>query len=216
MKSLLTYGIMLGLLFCCSSCSSSTDSSSQPSRIAYTMQVNSLGNEITDNSDALYVTSVRLVLETFELGLDNGPTVVVNPSEIEARVDDTEEGNSVQLFSNTVAGGTYRSTSFGVGLADDISVENPEYSILVTGTYGGTEFTFGTDIVFRRDFNFTGALFIPNQDFAVDVTITTDIEDWFTDREGAVLDPMASENRSLIETNIETSFDIEITGSSTE
>jgi hypothetical protein len=94
----------------------------------------------------------------------------------------------------------------GFNLSDpDFRDANGSYSIVVKGEYEGEEFLYRSDEDFEIEMDLNPVLELNESGNSV-LVISTDVDSWFLDSNGNVLDPNNSANISSVNRNIERSF----------
>lgn len=128
----------------------------------------------------------------------------------------------VRAFSLAVDTGTYDEVRFkihkprsdsGDGKDAQFLANHPEFdkvSIRVVGSYNGAPFTFTTDLNAEQRMDFFPPLVVADSVTNVDVTIKVDLDGWFRDDAGSLVDPATANkggpNDSLVQDNIRDSF----------
>lgn len=128
----------------------------------------------------------------------------------------------VRAFSVAVDTGTYDQVRLKIhkprsdsGDARDAQflADHPEFekvSIRAVGSYNGVPFVFTQDINAEQRLRFSPPLVVADSVTNVDVTIRVDVENWFRDHAGNLIDPATASkggpNDSLVRDNIKDSF----------
>jgi hypothetical protein len=86
--------------------------------------------------------------------------------------------------------------------------KNGHYSLIVTGKYNDSPFTFKTKKDFDIPLKFHPSMHVSRHAAGVGIGITVNVKKWFKDKHG-FLDPSDASNMSAINTNIENSFSME-------
>ncbi len=178
----------------------------------------------TDGTNTLVLDRVDLVLREIEL------------KRSEATVDcgDSPEGDgceklelgpillglplgsagAARAFSVTIAPGTYSEVEFEIhkpSASDDAAFlqANPDLagvSIHVTGSYNGAPFDFVSDLEAKQEIHLATPLVI-TETAATDVTLFVDLDTWFRDAGGTLIDPATAAksqaNENLVKENIQ-------------
>ena len=83
-------------------------------------------------------------------------------------------------------------------------------SVRVTGTYNGTEFSYTGNFSAEMEFTLDPAL-VAGETGTSDLTLLVDLDPWFRDQAGALLDPTTANpgqpNEGLVEQNIKGSLE---------
>ena len=177
----------------------------------------------TDGTNTLVLTQVQLVLRKIELQragaadcagedceeLELGPILVDLP---------LGTPGAARSFSAQIAPGSYDKVEFQLHKAtasDDAGFiqAHPLFdgtSVRVTGTYNGADFTFTSDVDGELEFDLNPAL-VANETAATDLTLFVDLDKWFRDQAGMLVDPRTANqgqtNEALVEQNIKNALD---------
>jgi hypothetical protein len=181
----------------------------------------------TDGTNTLVIDRVQVVLREIELHRTGMTSDCVDGID-----DDCEEleigpllvdlplgtPGASRTFSVEIAAGSYDKMEFEIhkpSSSDDAAFiqANPGFqdvSIRVTGTYNGTEFTYLGDYNDELQFNLVPDLTVGGA-AATELTLFADLNAWFRDQGGILLDPATastgSPNESLVEENIKNSLE---------
>jgi hypothetical protein len=181
----------------------------------------------TDGSNTLVIDQVQVVLREIELHRTGLASDCLN-----AMDDDCEEleigpllvdlplgtPGASRTFSVEIAAGSYDKMEFEIhkpSSSDDAAFiqANPGFqdvSIRVTGTYNGTGFTYLGDYNDELQFNMVPDLTV-GATAATELTLFADLNAWFRDQSGMLIDPATastgSPNESLVEENIKNSLE---------
>jgi len=185
---------------------------------------------LSDGSSSLTITRVGLVLREVQLkrenevctdssgGVDNDlcEEFKTGPSVFELPVDSTVQQ---VLAINNVPAGSYDGLEFKVHKASSSSdsafvAANPDFtdiSIRVEGTFGGQSFTFLTSVEAENEIDFATPIVVADGSTTpVNVTLMVDVDGWFRDAAGNLIDPTSANaggtNESLVNNNIKNSF----------
>ena len=130
-------------------------------------------------------------------------------------------GGATQVFTVEVAAGSYDKLEFEIHKPEDDGDANdaaflaahPDFrdvSIRVSGSYNGTPFTYVTDLGEEQEQALVPPLSVATA-AATDLTLFVDVNGWFRTGAGTLVDPASANvggaNQSLVENNIENSFD---------
>ena len=181
----------------------------------------------TDGANTLVITQVQLVLREIELHragavaecagsasddcaeLEFGPVLVDVP---------LGTPGAARNFSVQIAPGSYDKVEFKIhkpSSSDDAGFvqTNPDFdgvSVRVIGTYNGADFTYTGDFEAEMEFEFNSAL-VANETGATDLTLFVNLDTWFRDQAGTLLDPTTANsgapNAALVEQNVKSSLD---------
>jgi hypothetical protein len=167
----------------------------------------------TDGSNTLVIDQVQLVLREIELkraeatreSLELGPILLDLPL--------GGAGGAARSFSVQVAPGTYDEVEFEIHKPshdeDAAFVQaHPDFdgvSVMVTGTYNGHGFSYTTDLDAEEEIELSPPL-VTTESAATDLTLFVDLDRWFRDGTGSLVDPESANagnaNESLVENNI--------------
>ncbi len=178
----------------------------------------------SDGTNTLVIDQVQLVLREIELkrldadtdchdaaGHDACERLELGPVLLDLPLGGT--GGAARSFSVPVAAGTYREVEFEIHTPshdeDAAFVQaNPHFagvSVKVTGTYNGTAFAFTSDLTAEEEIELSPPL-VTTEGAATDLTLFVDLDRWFREGTGALVDPLSANaggaNESLVESNI--------------
>jgi len=182
----------------------------------------------TDGSNTLVIDQVRLVLREIELkrveataacgespGGDACEKLEVGPILLDLPLGGA--GGAARVFSVQVAPGTYDEIEFEIHKPshdeDAAFVQaHPEFdgvSVRVTGTFNGQAFSYTTDLDAEEEIELSPPLVIP-ESAASDLTLFVDLDRWFRDGTGGLVDPASANagqsNEGLVENNIKSTL----------
>ena len=181
----------------------------------------------TDGTNTLVIRKVELVLREIELhraGAVTDCATGVNDDceelELGPILLDVPLGTpgAARNFSVQLTPGSYDQVEFEIHKAspsDDVAFvqahpELSDASVRVTGTYNGTAFTY----IGRFDVEMKFALnppLVASETAASDLTLFVDLDQWFRDQGGSLLDPSTANsgqsNQGVVEQNIKTSLE---------
>lgn len=180
---------------------------------------------ITDGTNTLVITSVQVVLREIELKTVETQDCDVTPEPPGCESFESDpvlvslpvDGSTSQAVSITVPAGTYDEVEFDIHEVSDADgaflTANPTMegiSIVVEGTYNGSDFTFETNMSQEQKFTLAPNLVVGDEDPATNVTIRFDVSTWFRDEVGDLFDPATAStgqpNESVAEENIQNSI----------
>jgi hypothetical protein len=130
-------------------------------------------------------------------------------------------GEVEQLVAIEPDAGIYGEIEFEIHKVDDDDPEDNSFrqahpdmvgkSIRVQGFYNGQPFTYETDIDDDQEYDLVPPLVIDENTEAINVTLRIDLDAWFRDGSGNLVDPESAnkggENESLVNENIKQSFE---------
>ena len=180
----------------------------------------------SDGTNSLVINKVELVLREIELhraGAADCGTVVNDDCEelqIGPILLDVPLGTpgDARNFSVQLAPGTYDQVEFEIHKAspsDDVAFvqahpELSDASVRVSGTYNGSAFTYIGRFDVEMKFPLSPAL-VASETAASDLTLFVDLDRWFRDQAGSLVDPSTANsgqaNSGLVEQNIKTSLE---------
>lgn len=126
--------------------------------------------------------------------------------------------SALRAFSVTVPAGTYTGVEFEIHKPSDSDdaafiATNPGFagvSVHVAGTYNGAAFDFVSDLEAEQEIHFATPLAI-TESGATDLTLSVDLDGWFRDAGGRIVDPgsaaKGAANENLIKDNIRSGLD---------
>jgi hypothetical protein len=184
----------------------------------------------TDGTNTLVIGQVQLVLREIELKRVESTTTcgetVADHSCEELEVGPIlldlplgGAGGAARTFSVPVTPGSYDEVEFEIHKpsGDDGSdaaflQAHPEFagvSVKVTGTYNGQSFEYTTDLDAQEEIELSPPL-VAAESGSTDLTLLVDLDRWFRDGSGALLDPETANaghpNEALVEDNIKTTL----------
>jgi hypothetical protein len=180
----------------------------------------------TDGTNTLVINKVELVLREIELRRTGAAECADGVSddceelEIGPVLVDVPLGTpgAARSFSVQIAPGSYDKVEFEIhkpSSSDDAGFiqANPAFngtSVLVTGTYNGAAFEYASDLNGKMEFDLNPAL-VANETAASDLTLFLDLDKWFRDSTGGLVDPATANqggaNEVLVEQNIQSALD---------
>ena len=181
----------------------------------------------TDGSNTLVIDKVELVLREIELHRASATTdcatgVADDCEELEigSTLVDVPLGTpgAARAFSVELAPGTYDKVEFKLhkpSSSDDAAFiqAHPEMdgvSVRVTGTYNGTDFVYTGEFDAEMEFELSSPL-VANETGATDLTLFLDLDKWFRDSGGTLVNPASANsgqpNQGVVEENIKGSLD---------
>ena len=183
----------------------------------------------TDGTHTLVIDQVQLVLREIELKRSEATGTC---GDAEGTSHDCEElefgpllldlplggaGGAARTFSVNVAAGTFDAVEFKIHAAssgeDAAFVQaNPDFagvSVKVTGTYDGAPFTYTSGLEAEEEIGLNPPL-VTTDAAATDLTLFVDLDRWFRDGTGTLVDPASANagnpNQALVEGNIRTTL----------
>jgi len=184
---------------------------------------------VADAQNTLVITSAEVVLRDIELWrvgaqdcvgtLDDdscekfqtGPTLLNLPL----------DGSVSQSLSVAIDAGTYDRIEFDIHKVSNNDPEDADFraahpdlldtSIRISGQYNGTDFTYVTDLNESQRFNLVPQLVIDSLTTSTNVTVRLDLDRWFRDGAGNVIDPATANkggvNENMVRDNIRNSIE---------
>jgi hypothetical protein len=180
----------------------------------------------TDGSNTLVLSQVELVMRKIELhragAAECGEMVSHDCEELEFGpiLADLPLGTAgaARTFSVQIAPGTYDKLELKIRVPSSGSdagfrQANPGFenaSVRVTGTYNGTGFVYTSDLEAEMEFGLDPVI-TATESSATDLTLLVDLDKWFRDQAGALIDPASANpgqpNETLVEQSIRSSLD---------
>jgi len=182
----------------------------------------------TDGTNTLVINQVQIVLREIELkraeatvncgessGGDACERLELGPILLDLPLGGT--GGAARTFSAPVAPGTYSEIEFQIHKPshdeDAAFVQaHPDFdgvSVKVTGTYNGAAFAFTTALDAEEEIELNPPL-VTTETAATDLTLFVDLDRWFRDGAGSLVDPesanVGNANESLVENNIKSTL----------
>jgi len=180
---------------------------------------------VTDGSNTLVINQVQLVLREIELKLveetsgcsgsenDGCEKLELGPILLDLPLGGA--GGAARSFSVPVAAGSYDEVGFeihkpsGDDASDAAFVQaHPDFagvSVKVDGTFNGQAFTYVSDLDAEEEIGLNPPL-VTTDATATDLTLFVDLDKWFRDGTGNLLDPASANaglaNEAVVESNI--------------
>lgn len=192
------------------------------------MRAAALDDTLISGSDTLIITSAEVVLREIDLKridvlncdlepsddgcqeFEAGPVLVSLPLSPGAEVE----------FELDIPPGTYGEIEFDIHKVENEPSDiiflqtHPEFdglSIRVAGTFRGNSFLFESDLGVEQELALIPALTVEEGSGSINVTVFVDLDAWFRDSSGGLLDPdtgnKGGQNESLIKDNIKDSME---------
>jgi len=180
---------------------------------------------VTDGSNTLVINQVQLVLREVELkrvedtsgcsGSENDGCEKLELGPILLDLPLGGPGGAARTFSVPVAAGSYDEVGFeihkpsGDDASDAAFVQaHPDFagvSVKVDGTFNGQAFTYVSDLDAEEEIALNPPL-VTTDATATDLTLFVDLDKWFRDGTGSLVDPASANagqaNEALVESNI--------------
>jgi hypothetical protein len=181
----------------------------------------------SDGANTLIISKVELVLREIELhragslaDCATGVDDVCEELEIGPLLPDVPLGTqgAARNFSVQLTPGSYDQVEFEIHKAspsDDVAFvqahpEMSDASVRVSGTYNGSAFTYIGHFDVEMKFSLSPAL-VANETAASDLTLFVNLDQWFRNQGGSLLDPSTANsggpNSGVVEQNIKTSLE---------
>lgn len=188
--------------------------------------VNALQDEtLVDGQNTLVITSAEVVLREIELKrIDVSCDEALNDDDCEKfevgpmLLDLPLDGQVEQVMAIDIEPGTYRELEFEIHKVTDDAEDaafraaHPDLvgtSIRVRGTYNGDPFSYTTDLDVEQEFDLSPALVVDENTASINVTVLLDLDAWFRDGAGNLVDPATGNkgeaNEGMIKENIKQS-----------
>ena len=182
----------------------------------------------TDGTNTLVINRVDLVLREVELR-KSGATSECRASLGHDSCEKLELGpilltlplgtdSALRAFSVTVPAGSYSEVEFEIhkpSPSDDAAFiqANPAFagvSVRIAGTYNDAAFDFVSDLEAEEEIHFSSPLVVA-ESARTDLTLSVDLDHWFRDAGGALLDPASAArgaaNENVVKDNIRSALD---------
>ena len=180
----------------------------------------------TDGTNTLVINQVELVLREIELhragvaadcaaGTEDCEELELGPILVDVPLG---TAGAARSFSVQLAPGSYDKVEFEMHKAsssDDAGFvqAHPEMagaSVRVSGTFNGNDFVFTGEFDSEMEFELNPPL-VANETSATDLTLFLDLDKWFRDSGGSLIDPASANsgqpNQGIVEQNIKSSLD---------
>lgn len=220
MNSIYTKSIFLvfPFLFLLSGCLE-TSEPGLPNRVALDFRVGNVGTTIERGQDKLNVSGVKLLIDKFNLLTDTeaklqtdvGP-LVMSYSSLDGEYNNVVEGNIAFEDINTFTAIKLFIDKLGSGesVSDpDFSGSDQNYSIVVRGTYNGTDFFYRSQTSFERQLDFAGPVDLGSDSKTLQINILTNVNNFMVDPEtNEILSPNESSNTAVIDSLLRKSLNV--------
>ncbi|MDX1587148.1 MAG: hypothetical protein R3222_10395 [Balneolaceae bacterium] len=208
-------------------CDTTGSNGSQPEMSVSFVAKNS-GSAAKSNPASLYksshvtITSAKLLVRKIEFsndleddGLaDDSLEFETGPFVVQLNLD----GSLNTVAVNNVPAGQYDEIEFDVHKPEDTETPpdpdfkigtsgDERFSVIIQGTYNGENFTYRSSENMDQEIEFSTPLNITEDTDRINVTLTVDLSEWFTDENGNPLDPTLVDNENAIDDSIERSFE---------
>ncbi len=200
-----------------------------PLALFASMQAAAFDDTLVTNGDTLIITKAEIVLREIEL-----ERVETTDCDDSVATDDCEEfemgpilldlplnNGTETLVAIDAPDGSYDEIEFEI---HKVSSDDPEdadsrsqnldmvdNSIRVQGTFNGAPFTYETDLNVKQELNLSPPLVIDNATGTTNVTVRIDLDAWFRDGSGNLVNPDSGNkdgaNEGLIKENIKQSME---------
>ena len=191
------------------------------------------GDTIVAGQDTLIIDRVQIVLREIELervdddACDDDSSPAVDDAECEEfetgpiLVEPPLDGAIETSISVAIDTGTYDELEFEIhkpedddGLDDGFLADHPDFgetSIRVTGTFNGSPFVYETDLNVEQEIDLVSPLVVTDATASTNVTMFVDLDAWFRDAGGGLIDPGSAnkggQNEGIVKENIKQSFE---------
>jgi hypothetical protein len=193
------------------------------------MQAAAFDDTLVSNGDTLIITKAEIVLREIEL-----ERVETTDCDDLVETDDCEEfeagpvlldvplnNGTETLVAIDAPDGSYDEIEFEIHKVSKYDPEDADFraqypdmvdkSIRVQGTFNGSPFTYETDLDVEQEFDLSPPLVIDNTTGTTNVTVRIDLDAWFRDGSGNLLDPNSGNkggsNEDVIKENIKQSME---------
>lgn len=200
-----------------------------PLALFASMQAAAFDDTLVTNGDTLIITKAEIVLR--EIELERVETADCDDS---VATDDCEEfevgpilldiplnGGTETLVVIDVPDGTYDEIEFEIHKVSNGNEEDAAFramhqdfvgkSIRVQGTFNGVAFTYESDLDVEQEFDLSPPLVIDDATGTTNVTVRIDLDAWFRDGSGNLVNPDSGNkggtNEGLIKENIKQSME---------
>ena len=194
-----------------------------------------LDDTLVVNEDTLVLASVEIVLREIEL-----KRLEVAECDVDPEPEGCEEfeagpvlvslplgAGTDSAFALDIPPGTYTELEFDVHKVSDSDEEDAAFrqahptfvdkSIRVAGTFNGQAFVFESDLDVEQELDLSPALVIEDATTQTNITILVEIDSWFRDGLGGLIDPATAnkgfDNESVVKENIKNAMDEDEDGS---
>ena len=213
------FGVALFLLLFTVSCLNSGQQE-QPDQVLVTFTFNNLNEEVSAGGDSLRILNLRFLVGPSYLiqGQTDSLALNLNTYQVSHRLleDETKGLNSgtfnsdvvYNIFSFVIKQATGDETNIDPAFVDG-DADSERYSMIIEGSYNGTEFTFKSTRNFAFDFPIDELQQESVTSLFYNLSLSTDIRNWFLNSDGSgLLSPSLSSNRSQINDNIASSIQL--------
>jgi hypothetical protein len=188
-----------------------------------------LDDTLVVDEDTLVLSSVEVVFREIELKRLEVADCDVDPEpegceEFEAGpvlVSLPLSPGADSAFALDIPPGTYTEIEFDVHKVSDSDEEDAAFrlahpsfvdkSIRVTGTFNGQAFVFESDLDVEQELDLTPALVVEDATTMANITILVDVDGWFRDNLGGLIDPATAnkgfDNEGIVKENIKNTME---------
>lgn len=185
----------------------------QPSDIQIGLQIDGFENTFKAGEDSITVARVRLIHGN-SFFVRGGDSLRITGQQAQFNFDAASTNPQAILSRTPFPEGTYSELTLKVTRANEgnPNIDSEFYidkqsSMIIEGTYNGSEFTFKSGKNYTVPFPFQPNVTVPENNESFIFIISTNMSDWFVD-EGSqsLLDPGNADNAEAINQNINDSF----------
>lgn len=194
----------------CSSNPASSDATTGTVKIS----VKSSGSPLNKSSSVISITSARVVIE--KIRFDSVINDTLDFRFPQPFVQDLLSTTQLQQIETVqVPFGTYKKSRIEIhelqpedGLVYSQNPDLQDRSILIQGTFDGVPFAFTSDFSEEQEREFQPPLVLDENFPSTNIVLFLNLNDWFVDESGNILNPLSSNNKSEIEKSIKDSIEI--------
>lgn len=201
------------------SCLTDSGSQSRTSQYAVDFQLQDVGSAQVSGGDTLRVLAVSFLQGRIALqSVSQDSLVLYSGTGVYSY---QFPGSAVQrLLSGNLEQGTYNGMVYNINKAEvgaenipgsfvDGEGEDQRYSMIISGTYNNSEFTYKSTQPFYYEFNITSPVEIPEENTSLALGVNFDVNGAFLEADSSgFLDPTVPENAEQINSNIESSIEL--------
>lgn len=216
MKNLLIITFSLFLVALTTGCDTLGSDSDGPAEVQIQMQVASAQSsasnlQMSQTMKDIQIEEVKLYVSELEL---ESIREDFRDFELEGLIINLPlDGSPLVLTEREIPEGVYDEFSLELENDDDIFIGDPdfydgdeEYSVVVKGVYNGERFVYRSEEDFEIEMDLNPPLEVTENRSEV-LVISIDINSWFANGNGGILNPNNSQNFERIDENIERSFE---------
>lgn len=201
------------------SCSIFNNNLDVEKRLSLYFVANHIAEDIIQNQDTLVIDEFKFSIEKFNLlgnnielqssddikafifSYDQDATNNRLVIDVGLGISDNLGFNGYKMFLNPVP-------NDAIIIDSDFFGENNNYSLIIKGSLNARNFTYRSSFTFEKELVF-GQVSLDDENESLVIIKSIDMEEVFLDENDAIIDPLNSENKEIIESNVRSNLKIE-------